>query len=76
MILDLYGSSIIVYKTGNLVLDTIHLAKKTSRCGVAVPQQPGIKVYFNLIQEYGITYSGSRQGNCYDSAMAENFFFP
>ena len=30
--------------------------------------------YFNLTQEYGITPSMSRCGNCYDNAMAENFF--
>ena len=30
--------------------------------------------YFNLIQEYSITPSMSRRGNCYDNAMAENFF--
>ena len=30
--------------------------------------------YFNLTQEYGIVPSMSRRGNCYDNAMAENFF--
>ena len=30
--------------------------------------------HFNLTQEYGITPSMSRRGNCYDNAMAENFF--
>ena len=30
--------------------------------------------YFNLTQSYGITPSMSRRGNCYDNAMAENFF--
>ena len=30
--------------------------------------------YLNLTQEYGITPSMSRRGNCYDNAMAENFF--
>ncbi|SFM24841.1 Integrase core domain-containing protein [Pelosinus propionicus DSM 13327] len=30
--------------------------------------------YFNLTKEYGITPSMSRRGNCYDNAMAENFF--
>ena len=32
------------------------------------------QAYFNLTQEYGITPSMSRRGNCYDNAMAENFF--
>ena len=30
--------------------------------------------YFDLTKEYGITPSMSRRGNCYDNAMAENFF--
>jgi len=29
---------------------------------------------FKLTQSYGITPSMSRRGNCYDNAMAENFF--
>ncbi len=30
--------------------------------------------YFDLIKEYDITPLMSRRGNCYDNAMAENFF--
>lgn len=30
--------------------------------------------YFNLTKEYGITPLMSRRGNCYDNAIAENFF--
>ena len=30
--------------------------------------------YFSLTKEYGIIPSMSRRGNCYDNAMAENFF--
>ena len=30
--------------------------------------------YFTLTQQYGITPSMSRRGNCLDNAMAENFF--
>ena len=30
--------------------------------------------YFDLTKRYGITPSMSRRGNCYDNAMAENFF--
>lgn len=32
------------------------------------------QAYFELVQEYGITPSMSRRENCYDNAMAENFF--
>ena len=32
------------------------------------------QAYFNLTKSYGITPSMSRRGNCYDNAMAENFF--
>ena len=58
MIRDLYDNSIVAYKTGtqqtvNLVLDTIRLAmkqqKKSSRCGVAAPQRPGISVHLSSI---------------------------
>ena len=31
-------------------------------------------IVINLTKEYGITPSMSRRGNCYDNAMAENFF--
>ena len=33
------------------------------------------QAYFNLTKEYGITPSMSRRGNCYDNALAENFFW-
>lgn len=32
------------------------------------------QAYFDLTKEYGITPSMSRRGNCYDNALAENFF--
>ena len=32
------------------------------------------QAYFDLTKEYGITPSMSRRGNCYDNAIAENFF--
>ncbi|MGL5512981.1 MAG: transposase [Sporomusa sp.] len=32
------------------------------------------QAYFNLSKDYGITPSMSRRGNCYDNAVAENFF--
>lgn len=87
IIRDLYDNSIVAYKTGtqqtvNLVLDTIRLAMKGEQKKVAAELhlhsdqgfQYTSQAYFNLTQEYGITPSMSRRGNCYDNAMAENFF--
>ena len=87
MIRDLYDNSIVAYKTGtqqtvNLVLDTIRLAMKKEKKSVAAELQlhsdQGFQytspAYFNLTKEYSITPSMSRRGNCYDNAMAENFF--
>lgn len=87
MIRDLYDNSIITYKTGteqtvNLVLDTIHLAMKKEKKKIAEElqlhsdqgSQYTTHAYFKLTQSYGITPSMSRRGNCYDNAMAENFF--
>lgn len=87
MIRDLFDGSIIAYKTGTqqtvgLVLDTIRLAMKMEKKVVAGELQlhsdQGFQytsqAYFDLTQEYGITPSMSRRGNCYDNAMAENFF--
>ena len=87
IIRDLYDNSIVAYKTAsrqtvNLVLDTIRLAMKKEKKKVAAELQlhsdQGLQYasqeYSNLIKEYGITPSMSRRGNCYDNAMAENFF--
>ena len=87
MIRDLYDNSIVAHKTGtqqtvNLVLDTIRLAMKREKKKVAAElhlhsDQGGqytSQEYFDLTKEYGITPSMSRRGNCYDNAMAENFF--
>lgn len=86
MIRDIYDNSIIAYKTAsqqtvNLVLDTIRLAMKTEKVAAGRLQlhsdqgfQYTSQGYFNLTKEYGITPSMSRRGNCYDNAMAENFF--
>lgn len=87
MIRDLYDNSIVAYKTAaqqtvSLVLDTIRLAVKREKRAVAAELQlhsdQGFQytsqAYYNLTQEYGITPSMSRRGNCYDNAMAENFF--
>lgn len=87
MIRDLYDNSIVAYKTGteqtvNLVLDTIRLAMRKEKKRVAAELhlhsdqgfQYTSQAYFQLTQKYGITPSMSRLGNCYDNAMAENFF--
>ena len=87
IIRDLYDNSIVAYKTGtqqsgNLVLDTIHLAMKQEKKRVAAELhlhsdqgfQYTSQAYFQLTKQYGITPSMSRKGNPYDNAMAENFF--
>ena len=87
VIRDLYDNSIVAYKTASkqtvsLVLDTIRLAMKKEKKRVAAELQlhsdQGFQytsqAYFKLTQSYGITPSMSRRGNCYDNAMAENFF--
>ena len=85
VIRDLYDNSIVAYKTGteqtiNLVLNTIRAAKEkeTVTAELQLHSDQGFQytssAYFNLTQEYGITPSMSRRGNCYDNAMAENFF--
>ena len=85
MIRDLYDNSIVAYKTAtsqtvNLVLDTIRLAFKKEKVAgeLQLHSDQGFQYtshgYFKLTQSYGITPSMSRRGNCYDNAMAENFF--
>ena len=86
VIRDLFDNNIVAYKTGtsqsvNLVLDTIRLAMQKEKKVAAELQlhsdqgsQYTSQAYFDLTQEYGITPSMSRRGNCYDNAMAENFF--
>ncbi len=83
---DLFKNRIVAYKTAttqtvNLVLDTIRLAMKKEKKVAAELQlhsdqgsQYSSQAYFDLTQEYGITPSMSRRGNCYDNAVAENFF--
>jgi transposase InsO family protein len=82
---DLYDNSIVAYKTGtrqtiNLVTDTIReaKAKETVTTELQLHSDQGFqytsRAYHNLTKEYGITPSMSRRGNCYDNAMAENFF--
>ena len=68
-------------QTVNLVLDTIRLAMQKEKKVAAELQlhsdqgsQYTSQAYFDLTKEYGIIPSMSRRGNCYDNAMAENFF--
>jgi len=85
MIRDLYDNSIVAYKTGteqtvNLVLNTIKAAvqKEVVAMELQLHSDQGFQYtsqgYFDITKEYGITPSMSRRGNCYDNAMAENFF--
>ena len=86
IIRDLFDNSIVAYKTGttqtvNLVLDTIRLAMQKEKKVAEELQlhsdqgsQYTSQAYFDLTKEYGITPSMSRRGNCYDNAIAENFF--
>ena len=85
IIRDLYDNSIVAYKMGaaqtvRLVLDTIRAAKRKEKitAELQLHSDQGFQytsnAYFNLTKEYGITPSMSRRGNCYDNAMAENFF--
>ena len=87
MIRDLYDYCFVAYKTGtqqtvNLVLDTVRLAIRKEKKKVAAELQlhsdQGFQYtshgYFKLTQSYGILPSMSRRGNCYDNALAENFF--
>lgn len=85
MIRDLFDNSIVAYQTGteqsvNLVLRTIRQAKikeaVTAELHLHSDQgfQYTSQAYFTLTQNYGITPSMSRRGNCYDNAPAENFF--
>lgn len=85
IIRDLYDNSIVAYKTSrhqtvSLVLDTIHLAMKDKEVTgeLLLHSDQGFQytshAYFALVKQYGITPSMSRRGNCYDNAMAENFF--
>lgn len=85
MIRDLFDNSIVSYKTGteqniNLVLNTIKTAKEKEKVTTELQLhsdqgfQYTSNAYFNLTTEYNIIQSMSRRGNCYDNAMAENFF--
>lgn len=85
VIKDLYDGFIVHHETGTdqsigLVTNTIKnaLRKETVADGMALHSDQGFQytstAYFNLTQEYGITPSMSRRGNCLDNACVESFF--
>lgn len=85
VIRDLFDNSIVAHRTGteqtvNLVLNTIKDAKVKEKvtAELHLHSDQGVQYtshgYFTLTKEYGITPSMSRRGNCYDNAVAENFF--
>ncbi|MFQ8601224.1 MAG: IS3 family transposase [Oscillospiraceae bacterium] len=85
IIRDLFDNSIVAHRTGteqtvNLVLNTIKDARSKEMVTeeLQLHSDQGLQytseAYFSLTQSYGITPSMSRRGNCYDNAMAENFF--
>jgi len=82
---DLYDGFIVGYKMGteqsvNLVTMTIQDAVKKEKVasGLALHSDQGFQysshAYFRLTQDYDITPSMSRRGNCLDNACMENFF--
>ena len=85
IIRDLFDNSIVAYKTGTnqsvcLVLNTIRdaMLKEKAAGKLHLHSDQGFPytshAYFSLTKEYGIIPSMLRRGNCYDNAMAENFF--
>lgn len=82
---DLYDGFIVGHRIGteqsiNLVTMTIKdaLQREKAAGGLALHSDQGFQytshAYFRLTQEYDITPSMSRRGNCLDNACMENFF--
>ena len=82
---DLYDGSIVAFSTGteqttSLVKMTMKEALKREKVanGMILHSDQGFQytsdAYFRLTQNYGITPSMSRRGNCLDNASMENFF--
>lgn len=82
---DLYDGFIVGHRTGTehnirLVADTVRDALKKEKVagGLQLHSDQGFQytshAYFRLVQEYGVTPSMSRRGNCLDNASMENFF--
>jgi putative transposase len=82
---DLYDGFIVGYRMGteqnvSLVTMTIQetLKKEKVASGLTLHSDQGLQytshAYFRLTQEYDITPSMSRRGNCLDNSCIENFF--
>jgi putative transposase len=82
---DLYDNFIVAYHFGKensvaLVQKTLRQAKQKEKVtdGLILHSDQGqqytSQAYFVLTQEYNITPSMSRRGNCWDNAPMENFF--
>lgn len=84
-ILDLYNGEIVSYHIAkrpllgmvqSMLFDALKQLKSTEKPMIHSDQgwQYQMRVYQNILQEYGITQSMSRKGNCLDNAVMENFF--
>nr|WP_243652975.1 IS3 family transposase [Tumebacillus sp. BK434] len=83
-IYDMFNNEVVAYRIGQkndlkLVLHTVHQAnKKRDVTGVLLHSDQGFQYtsrqYKNLLNQYHITQSMSRKGNCLDNACIENFF--
>ena len=84
VILDLFNGEIVSHKISRsadaaLSTDVVsNLALKRDLEGAVLHSDQGVhytnKAYQSLLKEKGIIASMSRKGNCWDNAMAENFF--
>ena len=81
---DLYNGEIVSYKVSrcpdsSLSIDVVkQLSEKCHLKGTLIHSDQGIHytncAYHTLLKNLEVTQSMSRRGNCYDNAMAENFF--
>jgi putative transposase len=84
VIYDLFNNEVVAYKMSKrndlkLVIDTVKAAiKKGDVSGVLLHSDQGFQYtsrqYNQLLQQYNITASMSRKGNCLDNACIESFF--
>jgi putative transposase len=84
VIYDLFNNEVVAYKMSKrndlrLVMDTVKAAiKKGDVSGVLLHSDQGFQYtsrqYNHLLQQYNITSSMSRKGNCLDNACIESFF--